>query len=66
MGICVCVCVCVLEYIDTNSQCLDISRFKPRLGLREYELENVGGSCDQNVTRVEKPRGHHVRITCCS
>ena len=45
------VCVCVLEYIDTNSQCLDISRFKPRLGLREYELENVGGSCDQDVNK---------------
>ena len=54
------ICVCVLEYVDTNSQCLDISRFKPRLGLREYEPENVGGSCDQKATR-----GEHLRETPC-
>ena len=53
-------CVCVLEHVDMNSQCLDISRFRPRLGLREYELENVGGSCDQKATRVE-----HLRETPC-
>lgn len=50
--------MCVLEHVDMNSQCLAISRFRPRLGLREYELENVGGSCDQKATRVE-----HLRET---